>query len=103
MRFTIGRRFSSWIPTMSLPIWASVVYSFSRETGDENKIHLTDHPVVQGMLLVRTAACKQEELTRLDVKFTEPCYAEEELYWGFNGRENVLYADGYVKASFKIK
>lgn len=79
------------------------VYSFSRETGDENKIHLTDHPVVQGMLLVRTAACKQEGLARLDVKFTEPCYAEEELYWGFNGRENVLYADGYVKASFKIK
>lgn len=55
------------------------------------------------MLLVRTAACKQEGLARLDVKFTEPCYAEEELYWGFNGRENVLYADGYVKASFKIK
>ena len=77
------------------------VYAFSKETGDENKIHLTDHPVVQGMLLLRTAACKLDKLTRLDVKFTEPSYAEEELYWGFNNREYVLYADGYVKASFK--
>lgn len=77
------------------------VYSFSKETGDENKIHLTDHPVVQGMLLLRTAACKLDKLVRLDVKFVEPSYAEEELYWGFNGREYVLYADGYVKASFK--
>lgn len=77
------------------------VYSFSKETGDENKIHLTDHPVVQGMLLLRTAACKIEGLSRLDVKFMEPSYAEEELMWGFNGREYVLYADGYVKATFK--
>lgn len=78
------------------------VYSFSRETGDENKIHLTDHPVVQGMLLLRTAACRHEDLRRLDVKFTEPSYAGEELMWGWNGREYVLYADGYVKASFKV-
>jgi len=73
------------------------VYAFSRETGDENKIHLTDHPVVQGMLLLRTAACAHEDLKRLDVKFVEPSYAEEELMWGSNGRELVLYADGYVK------
>ena len=45
------------------------VYAFSKETGDENKIHLTDHPVVQGMLLLRTAACAHEDLKRLDVKF----------------------------------
>lgn len=66
------------------------------------KIHLTDHPVVQGMLLLRTAACAHEDLKRLDVKFVEPSYAEEELMWGSNGRELVLYADGYVKASFKV-
>ena len=78
------------------------VYTFSRETGDENKIHLTDHPVVQGMLLLRTAACAHEHLKRLDVKFVEPSYAEEELMWGFNGREYVLYADGFVKAFFKV-
>ena len=78
------------------------VYAFSKETGDENKIHLTDHPVVQGMLLLRTAACAHEDLKRLDVKFVEPSYAEEELMWGSNGRELVLYADGYVKASFKV-
>lgn len=78
------------------------VYTFSKETGDENKIHLTDHPVVQGMLLLRTAACANEDLKRLDVKFVEPSYAEEELMWGDNGRELVLYADGYVKASFKV-
>ncbi len=77
------------------------VYSFSKETGDENEIHLTDHPVVQGMLLLRTAACKIDKLKRLDVKFVEPSYAEEALMWGFNGREYVLYADGYIKASFK--
>lgn len=78
------------------------VYAFSKETGDENKIHLTDHPVVQGMLLLRTAACAHEDLKRLDVKFVEPSYAEEDLMWGSNGRELVLYADGYVKASFKV-
>lgn len=78
------------------------VYAFSKETGDENKIHLTDHPVVQGMLLLRTAACAHEDLKRLDVKFVEPSYAEEELMLGSNGRELVLYADGYVKASFKV-
>ncbi|MGN0395187.1 MAG: hypothetical protein ACI4EF_07480 [Coprococcus sp.] len=77
------------------------VYSFSKETGDENKIHLTDHPVVQGMLLLRTAACKLNRVKRLDVKFVEPSYAEEKLMWGFNGKEYVLFADGYVKASFK--
>lgn len=27
------------------------VYSFSKETGDQNKIHLTDHPVVQLSLI----------------------------------------------------
>jgi hypothetical protein len=78
------------------------VYEFSKETGDQNKIHLTDHPVVQGVLLLRTAASKVENVSRIDVKFVEPSYAEEELMWGFNGREYVLYGDGYVKASFKI-
>lgn len=77
------------------------VYAFSKETGDENKIHLTGHPVVQGMLLLRTAACRLDRLSRLDVKFLEPSYAEENLMWGYNGREYVLYADGFVKATFK--
>lgn len=77
------------------------VYDFSHETGDQNKIHLTDHPVVQGMLLLRTAAVKLGNVTRLDVRFVEPSYAEEELCWGFNGKEYVLYADGYVKSSFR--
>jgi hypothetical protein len=79
------------------------VYSFSKETGDENKIHLTEHPVVQGMLLLRTAACKLDNVSRIDVKFVEPSYAEEKLMWGFNGKEYVLYADGYVKATFRVK
>jgi hypothetical protein len=78
------------------------VYDFSAQTGDENKIHLTDHPVVQGMLLLRTAACKHESLKRLDVKFVEPSYAEDELMWGFNGRDYVLHGDGFVKATFKV-
>ena len=73
------------------------------ETGDQNKIHLTDHPVVQGMLLLRTAAVKSEDVSRIDVKFVEPSYAEEELKWAFDGRDHVLFADGYVKATFRIK
>jgi hypothetical protein len=77
------------------------VYDFSHDTGDENKIHLTDHPVVQGMFLLRTAAEKLGELKRLDVRFVEPSYAEEELSWGWNGKEYVLYADGYIKSTFK--
>jgi len=79
------------------------VYSFSKETGDQNKIHLTDHPVVQGMLLLRTAAVKADDVARIDVKFVEPSYAEEELKWAFDGRDYVLFADGYVKATFRIK
>jgi hypothetical protein len=78
------------------------VYDFSAQTGDKNKIHLTEHPVVQGMLLLRTAACKHESLKRLDVKFVEPSYAEDELMWGFNGRDYVLHGDGFVKATFKV-
>lgn len=77
------------------------VYAFSKETGDENKIHLTDHPVVQGILLLRTAAMKLDGASRLDVKFVEPSYAEENLMWALNGREYVLFADGYVKATFR--
>ena len=79
------------------------VYSFSKETGDQNKIHLTDHPVVQGMLLLRTAAVKADDVARIDVKFVEPSYAEEELKWAYDGRDYVLFADGYVKATFRIK
>lgn len=77
------------------------VYTFSRETGDQNKIHLTEHPVVQGMLLLRTAAVKLQDVSRLDVKFVEPSYAEENLMWAYAGREYVMYADGYVKAVFR--
>jgi hypothetical protein len=54
------------------------------------------------MLLLRTAACKHESLKRLDVKFVEPSYAEDELMWGFNGRDYVLHGDGFVKATFKV-
>ncbi len=77
------------------------VYTFSKETGDKNKIHLTDNPVVQGMLLLRTAAVKLNDVSRLDVKFVEPSYAEEDLMWALNGREYVLYSEGFVKATFR--
>ena len=40
------------------------VYAFSKETGDENKIHLTDHPVVQGMLLLRTSSSRSLHMQR---------------------------------------
>ncbi len=77
------------------------VYDFSAETGDENKIHLTDHPVVQGMLLLRTTAVKLDDVSRLDFKFVEPSYAEEKLMWALKGRDYVLYADGFVKATIR--
>lgn len=77
------------------------VYAFSHETGDKNRIHLTDHPVVQGILLLRTAAALFGEAKRIDVRFVEPSYADEELWWGFNGKEYVLYADSFVKSTFK--
>lgn len=79
------------------------VYGFSKETGDQNKIHLTEHPVVQGMLLLRTAAVQTADVSRIDVKFVEPSYAEEALMWAFDGRDYVFFADGYVKATFRIK
>ena len=75
------------------------VYGFSKETGDQNKIHLTEHPVVQGMLLLRTAAVQTADVSRIDVKFVEPSYAEEALMWAFDGRDYVLFADGYVKSN----
>ena len=55
------------------------------------------------MLLLRTAAVKADDVARIDVKFVEPSYAEEELKWAFDGRDYVLFADGYVKATFRIK
>jgi len=42
-------------------------------------------------------------VARIDVKFVEPSYAEEELKWAYDGRDYVLFADGYVKATFRIK
>lgn len=79
------------------------VYAFSKETGDRNRIHLTDHPVVQGVYLLRTAAERVPDASRIDVKFVEPSYAEESLMWGYDGRDYVLYADGFIKATFRIR
>ncbi len=55
------------------------------------------------MLLLRTAAVQTADVSRIDVKFVEPSYAEEALMWAFDGRDYVLFADGYVKATFRIK
>ena len=59
--------------------------------------------MIMQRILLRTAAVKADDVAKIDVKFVEPSYAEEELKWAYDGRDYVLFADGYVKATFRIK
>ena len=56
------------------------VYAFSQATGDDNAIHLTERPVVQGLLLWQELFSKLGEPSRMEVIFQEPVHAGEGIY-----------------------
>ena len=55
------------------------VLQFSRITGDDNRIHLTDHPVVQGLMLWREL-CLLWHPRFLSIAFHHPVFAGQEIY-----------------------
>ena len=58
------------------------VHAFSQATGDDNAIHLTERPVVQGLLLWQELFSKLGEPSRMEVIFPGTVHAGEDLFGG---------------------
>lgn len=56
------------------------IREFSRRTGDTNPIHLTDHPVVQGLLLWQQLFFYEKEPAALCLVFYAPVYSGDGIY-----------------------
>ena len=56
------------------------VTEFSRITGDDNRIHLTEHPVVQGLMLWREL-CVFLQPRFISIAFHHPVIAGEKIYF----------------------
>lgn len=76
------------------------VYKFSKLTGDENYIHLTSKPVVQGMFLLNEVIKEISNFKELEIKFINPIFADEEIFLQ-KGEESIL-AYSNNKLCFKI-
>ena len=76
------------------------VYKFSKLIGDENYIHLTNKPVVQGMFLLNEIIKEICNFKELEIKFTKPIFADEEIFLQ-KGEESIL-AYSNNKLCFKI-
>lgn len=56
------------------------VYRFSNQTGDENSIHLTETPIVQGLFLLQLIDEEYNHPNEIDMKFLAPIYAGHPIY-----------------------
>lgn len=56
------------------------IYDFSQRVGDINAIHLTERPVVQGLLILETITKYFTDFREIEIKFIKPIYAEEPVY-----------------------
>lgn len=63
-----------------LSISKEEVYEFSKLIGDQNFIHLTDYPVVQGLLLLDKVQEVIEDIRQIEMKFIKPVYADDPIY-----------------------
>lgn len=73
------------------------VADFSHTTGDTNSIHLTEHPVVQGLFLLKKVAEEYDSFTdykKIDIRFHYPVYAENPVYLNKDGKKISVYSDG---------
>lgn len=72
------------------------IVNFSHTTGDTNSIHLTDHPVVQGLFLLKKMADRYDEFTtykKIDMKFHSPVYGESPVLLKQEGNKFSAYSD----------
>ena len=76
------------------------VYKFSKLTGDENYIHLTNKPVVQGMFLLNEVIKGIDNFKELEIKFINPIFADEEIFLQKGERSILAYSNN--KLCFKI-
>ena len=76
------------------------VYKFSKLTGDENYIYLTNKPVVQGMFLLNEIIKEIGNFKELEVKFIKPIFADEEIF--LQKGDGIILAYSNNKLCFKI-
>lgn len=75
------------------------IADFSHTTKDTNSIHLTDHPVVQGLLLLKKMAERYDEFTsykKIDMKFHYPVYGENPVLLKQDGNKFSAYSDNVL-------
>lgn len=76
------------------------VYKFSKLTGDENYIYLTNKPVVQGMFLLNEIIKEIGNFKELEIKFIKPIFADEEIF--LQKGDGIILAYSNNKLCFKI-
>lgn len=55
------------------------IVDFSHQTGDTNSIHLTDNPVVQGLLILKELY-NSTKVNEIEVKYVHPIYGCSPVY-----------------------
>lgn len=60
------------------------IADFSHLTGDTNSIHLTENPVVQGLLILKEL-CDTTETNKIEVKYVHPIYGDNPVYLKHEG------------------
>lgn len=69
------------------------IYDFSKAVGDANTIHLTEKPVVQGLLILKNIQESIEAFNTIEIKFTKPIYAGNPIYIESNGKNLTGYSN----------
>ncbi|WP_110953714.1 hotdog family protein [Anaerosinus massiliensis] len=69
------------------------IYDFSQRVGDINTIHLTERPVVQGLLILETIAQYFTAFREIEIKFMKPIYAEDPVYLESTETGMIGYSD----------
>lgn len=57
------------------------VYEFSKWIHDQNPIHLTNIPVVPGLLLLEKVQEQLSEASEIQIKYVAPIYADQLIYF----------------------
>ena len=67
------------------------IADFSHLTGDTNSIHLTENPVVQGLLILKEL-CDTTKSNNIEVKYVHPVYGENPVYIKHDGTTIIGYS-----------
>ncbi|AGX44352.1 hypothetical protein FHU23_003662 [Clostridium saccharobutylicum] len=67
------------------------IADFSHLTGDTNSIHLTENPVVQGLLILKEL-CDTTKSNNIEVKYVHPVYGENPVYIKRDGNTIIGYS-----------